>query len=111
MKWHSANKARKALQTIKDLGIDPGHGYKIEVVRDNDVDPPSMPATPKKLSPLKDLNSILMKGAHYQAKKRKEEKEKEIESSKGRKKEAASVRFMVTEKIMKNENLKFDSDD
>ena len=44
MKWHSASKARKAVQAVKD--IDPGIGWKIQVVRDKTAKPPPIPPTP-----------------------------------------------------------------
>ena len=44
MKWHSASKARKAAAAVKD--IDPGIGWKIQVVRDDKAAPPPIPPTP-----------------------------------------------------------------
>ena len=79
MKWHPAGKARRAQKqlrdTLKGANIDPGHGYKIDVVRDLSVMPPPMPPTPPPqtppLAPLKSVNSVLMKGAEDRAQKKK----------------------------------------
>jgi hypothetical protein len=68
MKWHSAEKARQALASIQKLGIDPGHGYKLGVVRDTSVKPPPMPPRPPS------INAVLMKAAESA---RKEETKKE----------------------------------
>jgi len=60
MKWHPADKAREAERAIQN--IDPGLGYKIQIVVDDSATPPPMPRTPQ-LSPLKSLNSVLMASA------------------------------------------------
>lgn len=83
MKWHPAEKARAAQRVIRSLRINAGHGYKIQIVKDDSVDPPPMPPTPRKLSPLKNMINVLMQGAKDTAKKKlriqKEMKEKDLE--------------------------------
>ena len=43
-KWHPAAKAREAEKLIK--GINPGLGWKIQIVMDTSVDPPEAPEPP-----------------------------------------------------------------
>ena len=45
MKWHSARKARAAVEAVKS--IDPGIGWKIQVVRDVTANPPPIPEETK----------------------------------------------------------------
>eukprot|EP00531_Pseudo-nitzschia_arenysensis_P015478 CAMPEP_0116115800 /NCGR_PEP_ID=MMETSP0329-20121206/698_1 /TAXON_ID=697910 /ORGANISM="Pseudo-nitzschia arenysensis, Strain B593" /LENGTH=351 /DNA_ID=CAMNT_0003609253 /DNA_START=870 /DNA_END=1925 /DNA_ORIENTATION=+ len=82
MKWHPADKAREAQRKIAAFGIDPGIGYKIQVVMDESVDPPPMPRTPEQLTPLKNLNSVLMSGAANLAK---SEKKKSVKKKSAKK--------------------------
>eukprot|EP00536_Pseudo-nitzschia_multiseries_P010109 jgi/Psemu1/25002/gm1.25002_g len=48
LKWHSATKAQSAQEELVKR-IDPGYGWKIEVVRDPTENPPPSPPTPVKI--------------------------------------------------------------
>ena len=64
MKWHSVSKARKAVQAVKD--IDPGLGWKIQVVRDDKAAPPPIPPTPPSLgTPLGDADDKSSTGRSF----------------------------------------------
>eukprot|EP00536_Pseudo-nitzschia_multiseries_P018120 jgi/Psemu1/54206/gm1.54206_g len=47
LKWHSATKVQIAQELVKR--INPGYGWKIEVVRDPTANPPPSPPTPEKI--------------------------------------------------------------
>ena len=46
MKWHPASKAREAMELIKQQQIDPGIGWKIQIVMDPLAPPPKAPEPP-----------------------------------------------------------------
>ena len=47
MKWHPASKAqKKALEAIKEQQMNPGLGWKIQIVTDTSLPPPKAPKPP-----------------------------------------------------------------
>eukprot|EP00536_Pseudo-nitzschia_multiseries_P011110 jgi/Psemu1/27914/gm1.27914_g len=56
LKWHSATKAQRAQHLVKSM--DPGYGWKIEVVRDPTAKPPALPPTPEKIGEADLLNTL-----------------------------------------------------
>ena len=46
MKWHPAAKAREAAKLIKEQQIDPGLGWKVQIVMDPSAPPPKAPEPP-----------------------------------------------------------------
>ena len=69
MKWHPADKAREAEKQIQK--IDPVHGYKIKIVRDESVPAPPMPKTPPLTPSPPSLNMVLMRAAQDAARQKK----------------------------------------
>eukprot|EP00536_Pseudo-nitzschia_multiseries_P010990 jgi/Psemu1/27558/gm1.27558_g len=56
LKWHSATKAQSAQELVKR--IDPGYGWKIEVVRDATANSPPSSPTPEKIEEADLLNTL-----------------------------------------------------
>eukprot|EP00536_Pseudo-nitzschia_multiseries_P017785 jgi/Psemu1/52549/gm1.52549_g len=56
LKWHLATKTRSAQELVKR--IDPGYGWKIEVMRDPTTNPPPSPPTPEKIGEADLLNTL-----------------------------------------------------
>eukprot|EP00536_Pseudo-nitzschia_multiseries_P014907 jgi/Psemu1/40519/gm1.40519_g len=56
LKWHSATKVQRAQHRVKS--INPGYGWKIEVVRDPTAKPPALSPTPEKIGEADLLNTL-----------------------------------------------------